>query len=423
MAGCWSRPRRSRGFGALVGLIAFSLALTASSAAVSAQQQPPQRAEPAALVVAVVWQSVGETRNVDVSSAFVGAVDSYTATSDNPVVVRVSTAGSVVSLSAEARGVAFVEVTATNTAGSTSVWISVAAGLAAVGEDSARGTADAEEMLPVEDGGPSIDDDPAASFGDGAEIRATSTTPQPLAIVLSSWAYCRVERPGEVRAYDDPDPVRHSGEVARFNVNYKILGGRGPFVVSSPHALSAKTDVSGVLEMACANPDPDAEGPVYRVDLYNPIEVSAEVTDAEGTTASATMTVGRAVATRYVRHGDGTVSVLPRVIGVENPENHYVVATPAAWTKVTLLPNVDLRFRALGADGIAHFADAGGGSEVWVDWTTAAVSDTRIVVTGDTYSHRVPLTPELEWEMSLMSAGWPWEERPSVGPPGLMDDE
>ena len=405
---------------AVVGVLAAVLAL--DGGAVNAQLGPPQRDEP----LAAVWLSVGEVREVDVSAAFSGLVDSYTASSDNESAVRISVAGPVVSLEAVTAGAAFVRVTATNDAGSATQWF---------GAVSAAVPADDGDALPIEDDeATTVEEDPVGT-GAGDASRDGSATelvggddgsvpggaPRRLAIILSSWAYCAVERPGDVRSYDDPDPVRHRGEVARFNVNYTVFGGRGPYVISSPHATSAKTDESGVLEMACANPDPAAEGPVYRVDLYNPIEVFAEVTDADGTTASATMTVGRAVATRYVRHGDGTVSVLLRVLDVENPENDYVVATPAAWTLVTLLPNVDLRFGALGSDGVAHFADAGGGSEVWVDWTTATVLESRIVVTGDTYSHRVPITPELEWEMSLMSAGWPWERRPSTDG-GLMED-
>ena len=285
------------------------------------------------------------------------------------------------------------------------------------------------------DGGAMTEEDDAAGSGAGDESTGDQAqeaaggdggstpgdAPRPLSIVLSSWAYCVVERPGDVRSYDDPDPVRDRSEVARFGVNYTVFGGRGPYVITSPHASSVTTDEAGVLPMACANPDPDVEGPVYRVDLYNPIDVSATVTDADGATASASMVVGRVVARRYVDHGDGTVTVLPRVLRVENPENNYVVATSTAWTLVTLLPNVDLRFVSLSADGIAHFADAGGGSEVWVDRTTATETYRTIVVTAGTYSHRVAITPDLELAMSSMSAVWPWEWTPSTDSGEMMD--
>ena len=280
------------------------------------------------------------------------------------------------------------------------------------------------------DGGAMTEEDDAAgdeSTGDQAQEAAggdggstPGDAPRPLEIVLSSWAYCVVERPGDVRSYDDPDPVRDRSEVARFGVNYTVFGGRGPYVITSPHASSVTTDEAGVLPMACANPDPDVEGPVYRVDLYNPIDVSATVTDADGATASASMVVGRVVGRRYVDHGDGTVTVLPRVLRVENPENNYVVATSTAWTLVTLLPNVDLRFVSLSADGIAHFADAGGGSEVWVDRTTATETYRTIVVTAGTYSHRVAITPDLELAMWSMDAAWPWEWTSTTESGGMM---
>ena len=395
--------------------------------AISAALEPPRKGQ----ALEFMWLTVGDVRELDVSAAFAGSVDSYTATSSNETVVGVSVAGSVVELSASAAGSASVEVRASNAAGSASQRFNVLTLAARPGrsdsaretgvEDSARDTGAGDDMLPLDGeeppGGAQAVDSPQA----GAEPPVVGSDSQPLRIVLSSFAYCRVERPGEVRSYDDPDPVRSRHEVARFGVNYAVFGGRGPYVVSSPHALSGSTDESGVLQMACANPDPDAAGPVYRLDLYNPIDVRVEVTDADGTTASASMVVGRIVATRYIDHGDGTVSVLPRVLRVENPENDYVVATPAAWSLVTLLPNVDLRFAGLSTGGVARFADATGGSEVWVDWTTAAETDRRIVVTADTYSHRVPKTAELVFEMSLMGAIWPWEQPPMSEDEGMME--
>ena len=426
------------------GLAVAVLGLVVPASMIAAQVEPPQRGQP----FDTLWLSVGDVRDLDASSAFVGSVDAYTATPDNEAAVSVSMTGSVVRLTAVASGVAFIEVSATNAGGSTSQWIGVVSRAAeAVGEepsrdtggDSAEGSAtsdagesdtgDAEDMLALESGDPP----PGTGAGDeSTRERAGETTggdggtesgddARPLAIVLSSWAYCVVEKPGDVRSYDDPDPVRSRGEVARFDVNYAVLGGRGPYVITSPHASSDATDESGVLQMACANPDPDVAGPVYRVDLYDPIEVWAEVTDADGTTARASMVVGRVVGRRHIDHGDGTVTVLPYVLRVENPENDYVVATPAAWTLVALLPNVDLRFASLSTDGIAHFADAGGGSAVWVDWATATEMDRRIVVTADTYSHRVAKTEELMSELFQMGAAWPWEWTPTTDLGELMD--
>lgn len=408
--------------GGLAALAALAASWALTGGAVSAQVEPPRRGE----TIETVWFSVGAVREVDVSTAFVGSVDSYTATSDNEAVVKASVAGSVVSLTAATAGVAFVAVTASNDAGSVSQWIGVVSAAASTDDGDAEVAGDGDLMTEIDDPVAIGAGDDAtrgqageATGGDGGT--QSEDDPSPLAIVLSSWAYCVVEKPGDVRSYDDPDPVRDRSEVARFDVNYTVVGGRGPYVITSPHASSENTDESGVLQMACANPDPDVEGPVYRVDLYDPIEVWAEVTDADGTTASASMVVGWVVGTRYIDHGDGTVTVLPRVLRVENPENDYVVATPEAWTLVTLLPNVDLRFVSLSTGGIAHFADAGGGSAVWVDWTTAAEMDRTIVVTADTYSHRVPQTEELMFELSLMGAAWPWEQTAEMECCGEME--
>ena len=406
----------------LGGLAALAASWALAGDAVSAQVEPPRRGEP----IETVWFSVGDMREVDMSTAFVGSADSYTATSDNEAVVRASVAGSVVSLTAVTAGVAFVEVTASNDAGSVSQWIGAVSAAVSTDDGDSGIAGDGGLMTEIDDpvdigvGDESLRDQTGeATGGDGGTESEDDL--RPLAIILSSWAYCVVEQPGDVRSYDDPDPVRDRSEVARFDVNYTVVGGRGPFVISSPHALFETTDESGVLQMACANPDPHVEGPVYRVDLYDPIDVWAEVTDADGNKASASMVVGRVVGRRHIDHGDGTVTVLPRVLRVENPENDYVVATPAVWTLVTLLPNVDLRFVSLSTGGIAHFADAGGGSAVWVDWTTATEMDRTIVVTGDTYSHRVPKTEELMFELSLMSAAWPWEWTPSTDSGELME--
>ncbi len=116
------------GFAALAALAA-SWALAGD--AVSAQVEPPGRGEP----IETVWFSVGDVREVDMSAAFVGPVDSYTATSDNEAAVSVSLAGSVVSLTAAGAGVAFVEVRAVNEGGSVSQWIGVVSTAAAEEDD------------------------------------------------------------------------------------------------------------------------------------------------------------------------------------------------------------------------------------------------------------------------------------------------
>ena len=62
--------------------------------------------------------AVGDTVTVDVTGAFTGTVDTYSAASDDTTVVTVSTTGSQVTLNGAAAGTATVTVTATNTAGS-----------------------------------------------------------------------------------------------------------------------------------------------------------------------------------------------------------------------------------------------------------------------------------------------------------------
>ena len=85
-----------------------------------------------------------------------------------------------------------------------------------------------------------------------------------------------------------------------------------------------------------------------------------------------------------------------------------LMTTPTTSTLVTLVPNVDLRFVELSEDGVAHYADAGGGSEVWLDWATGAVVDSDVVVTDETYAHVFDITTV----ESTAAALWPWEIPP-----------
>ena len=361
-----------------LGVAALGLVLPAST--IAAQAEPPQRGEP----VAAVWFSVGDIREVDVAAAFVGSVDSYTATSDNEAAVRASMAGSVVSLTALASGVAFVEVTATNEGGSVSQWIGVVSRAAAPASDATANNAEGQ-----------------------SDAAGTESS---LAITLASHAYCAAERPGDVsgRDPDDADPARDRDEVVRSGVHYAVVGGRGPYVVTSPHAAADATDASGLLEIACANPDPDADGSGYRLDTYDLVAVVVEVTDAAGNTASADMTLELGLGTRRRNHGGNMRSIEPWVAAMERPEDNYVIATPTTSTLVTLVPNVDLRFVELSEDGVAHYADAGGGSEVWLDWATGAVVDSDVVVTDETYAHVFDITTV----ESTAAALWPWEIPP-----------
>ena len=106
---------------ALVAVAVLAVGTGAAAGSASAQVEASQRGAP----FAVVWMTVGDVVVVDVSSGFVGPIDSYSARSDNAGTVLPSTAGSIVSLTAVGEGVAFVEVTATNAGGSLSQWIGV----------------------------------------------------------------------------------------------------------------------------------------------------------------------------------------------------------------------------------------------------------------------------------------------------------
>ena len=195
-------------------------------------------------------------------------------------------------------------------------------------------------------------------------------------------------------------------------MSYAVIGGRGPYTVTSPDASASASADSGALQIACANPDTQrASG--YRLDTYDPVRVVVEVSDAAGGTASAELTVELGLGTRVQRHGGNIRSLEPWVAGMEMPENNYVIATPAAQTLVTLVPNVDLRFVEITDDGVAHFADAGGGSKVSVNWATGAVVETVVIITGQTYAHHYDITgPGI-----VVTAGalWPWEIPPAAG--------
>ena len=406
---CWGR-RSSRVpvHLALAGIIVFAVGSLVPGGAVSAQELLPPRATSMVVVLEVVWFSVGETQNVDVSSAFVGEVDSYTASSNNPAAVSVSVAGSVLSLTAVGPGIAYVEVSAVNAAGSASQWIGLVAQRArAAEEDSTEVAADSSTESSTEVAADSPTEDSTESSEDQSSEAASESL---LAITLLSRAYCAAERPGEVPGRDpgDADPTRDRNEVVRFAVNYTVIGGRGPYTVTSPHASNSASAVSEALQIACANPDPAGAASGYRLDTYDPVAVVVEVTDAAGNTASADMTLELGLGTRRRNHGGNMRSIEPWVAAMERPEDNYVIATPTTSTLVTLVPNVDLRFVELSEDGVAHYADAGGGSEVWLDWATGAVVDSDVVVTDETYAHVFDITTV----ESTAAALWPWEIPP-----------
>ena len=412
MIGWGRRSGRARVRLALAGIIALAVSSMVPGGAASAQELLPPRATSMAVVLEVVWFSVGETQDVDVSSAFVGEVDSYTASSNNPAAVSVSVAGSVLSLTAVGPGIAYVEVSAVNAAGSASQWIGLVAQRArAAEEDSTEGAADSPTEDSTESSTEDSADSPTEDSTESSEDQSSEAASESsLAITLSSRAYCAAERPGDVPGRDpgDADPTRDRNEVVRFAVNYTVIGGRGPYTVTSPHASNSASAVSEALQIACANPDPAGAASGYRLDTYDPVDVVIEVTDSTGATADAEMRVELGLGTRKVNHGGNMRSFEPWVAGMERPEDNYVIATPSTSTLVTLVPNVDLRFVELSEDGVIHYADAGGGSEVWLNWTTGAIVNSVVVVTDETYAHVFDITT-----VELTAAGlWSWEIPP-----------
>ena len=249
--------------------------------------------------------------------------------------------------------------TATNDAGSVSQWIGVVAAAAAEGDDDA-----ANEAAPSDSG--------AARDGDEAAVESGGDS-SPLAIALVAQAYCqesdRDMMSAEERAIFRIEP----SAVARFGVTYAVIGGQPPYAVTSPDAVETASGPSGVLQVACAVPDPATEGGNR---LYlgegGALAIAVEVSDAAGETASATVIVQTALGSFGVDNGDGTLSMWVHVPGIAQPGHTYVLGTPTAWTRVTLAPSLALQFEQLDLEGIAHFADRELGWEVRLDWVTGA---------------------------------------------------
>ena len=345
--------------GGLAALAALAASWALAGDAVSAQVEPPRRGEP----IETVWFSVGDMREVDISTAFVGSVDAYTATSDNEAAVSVSWAGSAVSLTAEGAGAAFVEVRAFNEGGSVSQWIG-AVSTAAAEEDEGAVDDDENEAAPPDNG--------SARNGDEMAVEAGGVS-SPLAITLVAQAYCL---PTDVNMMSEEESAIFRIEpsaVARFGVTYAVIGGQPPYSVTSPEAAETASGPSGVLQVACAVPDPATDGGnrLYLADA-GALAIAVEVSDATGETASVTLIVQMASGTTYLDNGDGTLTEWVSVPGIAQPGHTYVLGTPTAWARVTLAPSLALRFEQLDQEGIAYFADRELGWEVRVDWITGA---------------------------------------------------
>ena len=382
MAGRRFRSRVARFAATLLGFILIVTLTAIGDDAVSAQVEAPQRGEP----FAIMRLAIGDVSEFDVSAAFVGIVDSYTARSDNEAAVSAAATGSAVTLTALAGGIAFVEVTATNDAGSVEQWIGViseAAPEAETGDaaEDAQPDTEAETGDAAEDAQP---DTEADSDSATATRSATVGGPSPLGIALVSRAYCWGWQITTMRLpHEENQPIERD-EVGSFELSYSVVGGRAPYVVTSADGAEAMHSASGVLQMACGVPwSGTGAGSDRRYQPYGtgPVTFTAQVRDADGATASAEVTVRVADGTTFIDNGDGTQSEVLQVFDLAQPGHTYTLGTPAASTLIILVPGLDLRFASLNEDGIARFVDVDRGWEVQVDWATGdAVSLVRGVL-------------------------------------------
>ena len=373
---------------ALVGVGILTAATAGPIGAASAQVEAPQRGEP----LATVWMAVGDVVEVDVAPGFVGMVDSYSARSDNEAAVRASTAGSTVSLTAVAEGAAFIEVTATNDGGSLSQWIGV--------------VSQAAPTTPASDGA-----DAEAEDNGGGET-TPAEDPAPLSIVLSSRAFCHASHAEDMGWEGESERIDRS-LVTSFDLAYSVIGGRPPYVVTSPDGVEPASLPSGELRLACAVPAAgtgSGDGREYYRRRLGATAFALNVSDADGVTARAEVVVHVSAGTTYVNNGDGTVSELLNVPGLANPGPSYVLGTPTAWTLVALVPGLDLRFDRLDSEGIAHFADTAHGWEVRLDWVTGAEVGRTAGATPDSNPLIVHTRPEFRLEDAEMMSPGPDEE-------------
>ena len=352
-----------------LGVFAAGSAL--AGGVVSAQVEPPQRGEP----FEIVWLSVGDVLDLDASAAFAGSVDSYTAISDNAAAVSASMTGSVVRLTAVTAGVAFVEVRAGNVGGSATQWIGVVSrAVVGQGEDPERDADDAEDMLPLENEDPPPE---AGGAGDNDSDRSvTGDDAPPLAIALVSQAWCFTwEMHGMFMGEGEELPPLSRNEVERFSLSYRVVGGRPPYVVTSPDAYAPASSETGVLRIACGIPTSSSAGPGDRTYLprdAGPLRITVSVTDADGATANAEVVIVMSPGALSFIRDDGLCRTIIEVPGMEKPGYNYVLGTSSAWTPVTLAPSLDLQFEGLDANGIATFADRDTGWEIQLDWLTGA---------------------------------------------------
>lgn len=366
---------------------ATGLGIDTAGAQVEAPQQGAQ--------FAVVWMAVGDVREIDLSPGFVGVVDSFGVRSDNVTTIRHSVTGSVLSLSAEAAGVAFMEATATNDGGTVSQWIGVVS------------------SAPTTPAGDGADADAAAEAeNNGGSESAPAADPAPLSIALASRAFCHASHADDMGWEGESERIDHS-LVASFDLAYSVIGGRPPYVVTSPDSVEPASLPSGELRLACAVPvagSGSGDGRRYFRRRLGATAFTVNVSDADGATASAEVVVHVSAGTTTVNNGDGTESDVLNVPGLANPDPSYVLGTPTMWTLVALVPGLDLRFDRLDSEGIAHFADTVADWEVRLDWVTGAEVGRTAGATPDSNPLIVDTRPEFRLEDAEMMSPAPDEE-------------
>ena len=384
-----TRTRAKAGASRVAGaIVAFAVLAVSTGAAAGAQVEAPQRGEP----FAVVWMTVGGVVEVDVSSGFVGSIESYSARSDNAGTVLLSTAGSIVSLTAVGEGVAFVEVTATNAGGSLSQWIGVVSAAGAP----PTATGDGQDVVgPPADESTIPDDDPPADSAPLAADDPRADDASPLGIAVAAPAFCYAPKAGEMHeeGFDSDSALADRARVGKFDLSYSVVGGRPPFVIASPSLGGTTSARSGVLELACAYPAPrvaESTSQQYYEFRVGPVTLAIEVSDADGQTARAELVVHMSTGTVRVNNADGTESAVLEVLGLTDPGRSYVLGTPTAWTLVALAPGLNIRFERLDTEDVAHFADPDTGWEVRLDWitgtevgrTAGAIPETNPLILG-----------------------------------------
>ena len=158
----------------------------------------------------------------------------------------------------------------------------------------------------------------------------------------------------------DELPPLDRNEVERFSLSFWVVGGRPPYVVTSPDAHAPVSSAAGVLRIACGIPTSSSANPGERAYLprdAGPLTITVSVTDADGATGSAEVVVVMSPGALSFLRDDGVCREIVEVPGMEKPGHTYVLGTSSVWTLVTLAPSLDLRFEGLDGNGIATFAD------------------------------------------------------------------